>query len=71
MHRIMNRTVALPLAFSVLLVAAAFHAVCAQEQPAPDQPYSGFREREIEALAPDEVQGLLAGEGLGLALAAD
>lgn len=31
-------------------------------------PYAGFQDREIKALSAEEVQGLLAGEGLGMAL---
>lgn len=34
-------------------------------------PYAGFEQRRIKTLAPHEVSGYLAGEGMGLALAAE
>jgi len=34
-------------------------------------PYQGMEDREIKALSPDEIHGLLAGEGLGMALPAE
>jgi len=34
-------------------------------------PYAGFLDREIKALSAEEIQGLLAGEGMGMALAAE
>jgi hypothetical protein len=34
-------------------------------------PYAGFLDREIKALSDEEIQGLLAGEGMGMALAAE
>ena len=34
-------------------------------------PYTAFLDREIKALSDDEIRGLLAGEGLGMALAAE
>jgi len=34
-------------------------------------PYAGAEKREIKSLAPEQVQGLLAGEGLGYAQAAE
>ena len=34
-------------------------------------PYSGFMDREIKALSPEEMAGLLDGEGLGMALPAE
>jgi len=36
-----------------------------------DTPYAGLETREIKALSPEEVEELLAGEGLGYALAAE
>lgn len=37
----------------------------------PAQPYAGQQERAIKALDPDEVSGLLNGQGLGMAKAAE
>jgi Spy/CpxP family protein refolding chaperone len=34
-------------------------------------PYTGLLDREIKALSDDEIRGLLAGEGMGMALAAE
>ena len=38
---------------------------------AAHSPYAGMQDREVKALSPEETQGLLAGEGLGFALAAE
>lgn len=38
---------------------------------AAHSPYAGLEDREVKALSADEIQGLLAGEGLGFALAAE
>ena len=38
---------------------------------ANEQPYSGLTDRSIKALSSSETKGLLAGEGMGLALAAE
>jgi len=51
----------------VLVVAlAAPGALAAQESP-----YAGWEGREIKALSPEEIASLRAGEGMGLALAAE
>ena len=52
----------LPLILAVLLASLA-HAEKA--------PYAGQDEREIKALAPEQIEGLLAGAGLGYAKAAE
>jgi hypothetical protein len=47
---------------------AGLTITCASAQSAP---YAGQQQREIKSLPADEVSGLLAGEGLGLAKAAE
>ncbi|MBT3449511.1 MAG: hypothetical protein HOC28_06590 [Bacteroidetes Order II. Incertae sedis bacterium] len=34
-------------------------------------PYAGFTDREIKSMSPEEIEGLLNGDGLGMALAAE
>lgn len=55
---------------AALMVAAP---VAAQEHDHQEHatPYAGLESRAIKALSDDEVRGLLAGEGMGLALAAE
>ena len=58
---------------SLLLVVGAvigFSATELADHPA-DRPYAGLDTREIKALAPDQIEGLRAGEGLGYALPAE
>jgi Spy/CpxP family protein refolding chaperone len=50
-------------------VAGAQHA--GQGHGPGHQPYADFAAREIKALSPQEIQGLMAGGGMGLALAAE
>ena len=50
----------------ILVLLAAGPAVA--QDPTP---YAGFETREIKALSTEEIEGLLAGEGLGYALAAE
>ena len=51
----------------------AFAAACLVALPASAQlaPYAGQQQRPIKALSSEEVAGLLAGEGMGLAKAAE
>ena len=51
-----------------LLVVLGLAGVSAAGQQAP---YSGLEARDIKALSPQEIAGYLAGEGMGLALAAE
>ena len=51
---------------AVLLVLAVSPA--AAQDPAP---YAGLETREIKALSPEQIEDLLAGEGMGYALAAE
>lgn len=55
------------------LAALVFGLALAATAPAGAQqsPYVEHREREIKALSAEEVDGLLAGQGMGLALAAE
>lgn len=53
------------------LAAALPLCAGAQEHPEHASPYAGHRDREIKALSQDEVEGLLAGEGMGFALPAE
>jgi len=59
------------LGTALLLVWAAPAIVVAQEHEHAPSPYVGQETREIKALDADRVAGLLAGEGLGYALAAE
>ncbi|GMV06808.1 MAG: hypothetical protein AMXMBFR53_30830 [Gemmatimonadota bacterium] len=61
-------TVVLPMAVAAL--AAWPHTVAAQHDHAAS-PYVDLSGRVIKALAPEEVAGLLAGDGLGFALSAE
>lgn len=57
------------IAIGALIVAmAAGAAAVASEQRSP---YAGFERRDIKALSPEEISGLLAGEGLGFSLVAE
>jgi len=52
---------------ALVLISLAAGPALAQD----DTPYAGHETREIKALSQEEVDGLLAGEGLGYALAAE
>lgn len=54
-----------------LLLSATSLAGQAHDHAAHASPYQGLEAREIKALDAERVQGLLEGEGLGLALAAE
>lgn len=54
--------------FYLLVLLVVPSIASAQEHRSP---YAGEEQREIKALSPDEVRGYLAGEGLGLAKAAE
>jgi len=57
----------------VVTAIAALAGLCAlpQIQAAPPMPYAGQEQREIKALSPEDVKALEAGEGMGLAKAAE
>lgn len=59
----------------VLLPCALLLCLCAASTPAtastPTSPYAGEQDRPIKALAPERIDGLLAGKGLGYARAAE
>jgi Spy/CpxP family protein refolding chaperone len=59
----MSRMVLAPLLFLLLSVAA--------EAQDTKSPYSGQQTRQLKVLSDDEVQGYLAGRGMGLARAAE
>lgn len=68
----MKRSIPTAVACLALVLPAGPLAGQAHDHEAHASPYAGAMEaREIKALAPEEVQGLLAGEGLGFALAAE
>lgn len=79
----MTRSAALPRAAQALAALALVLGAPAAAQhsghrhhgaappAAPAQPYAGLAERRIKALSEAEVAGLLAGGGMGLALAAE
>jgi hypothetical protein len=52
----------------MIAFGSAAHTAFGQERPSP---YADETDREIKALAPDEVAGLLEGAGLGFAKAAE
>jgi Spy/CpxP family protein refolding chaperone len=58
----------LALSLVALAACAAVAPATAQEEPSP---YVGPETREIKALSPEQIEDLLAGEGLGYALAAE
>jgi Spy/CpxP family protein refolding chaperone len=73
-----------PRRAALVLMPLAIALACADRQgeprrastpdavaPAPRSPYAGWEGRPIKALAPEEVERLLAGEGMGYALAAE
>lgn len=53
---------------AILLLAAAAAPACAEP---PATPYAGQQTRTIKALSPEDVAGLLKGEGMGMAKAAE
>lgn len=55
----------------LLLVPAALRAQEAEHAHAAPSPYTDLQGREIKALSPEEIRSLLAGEGMGFALAAE
>ncbi len=59
---------------SSIVIAAAFLAASpfpSRAENAPTMPYAGQEQREIKALAPEDVRALEKGEGMGLAKAAE
>jgi Spy/CpxP family protein refolding chaperone len=56
---------------TVAALAAAFAAAASAASPAAPSPYAGQQDREIKALSPEDVQGLLAGRGMGFAKTAE
>lgn len=62
---------ALPLSAQTGHAGHAGHAGHGQADTAAHQGYGAFADREIKALADEEVAALLAGEGMGFALAAE
>jgi hypothetical protein len=53
------------------LVVTVVMVVGAASALAQDTPYAGYQHREIKALSAEEVEGYLAGAGMGFALAAE
>lgn len=47
------------------------HPPGGQSQTRPESPYAGLDQRDIKALSEDEIAGLLAGQGLAMALPAE
>ena len=58
----------LALSLVALAACAPVAPATAQEEPSP---YVGLETREVKALSPEQIEDLLAGEGLGYALAAE
>ena len=65
----MKRRTATALLFAPTLAIAALAGVWWWS--GHDAPYAGLDAREVKALAPERIEGLRAGEGLGYALAAE
>jgi Spy/CpxP family protein refolding chaperone len=61
----MPRLRAAAWAIATVLLAAAPDAL------ATDSPYAGEQQRAIKALAPEEIEGLAGGHGMGLSMAAE
>ena len=59
------------IAFLVAPTLAVAALAAAWWATSHDAPYAGLDAREIKALAPERIEGLRAGEGLGYALAAE
>jgi hypothetical protein len=59
------------LAFALAAGVAVSAGSMAQQSGAPTQPYAGLEAREIKAIPPDRIAGLLEGRGLGYALTAE
>lgn len=55
----------------IFVLAAAAALVLAAPAAAQHSPYAGHADREIKGLSAEEVEQLLAGEGMGLALPAE
>jgi Spy/CpxP family protein refolding chaperone len=53
------------------IVAGLLPAMAPADAPATDSPYADERQRDIKALAPEEIDGLTKGHGMGLATAAE
>lgn len=56
---------------SLAAVVAALSVMTTASLPAQQSPYAQHAQREIKALSAEEVAGYLAGEGMGMALAAE
>ncbi|MEZ4417257.1 MAG: Spy/CpxP family protein refolding chaperone [Gemmatimonadota bacterium] len=59
------------LSVSALLAGAAVPLSAQAHDHSAHSPYAGMESRAIKALSPEEIAGLRAGEGLGMALAAE
>ena len=55
----------------LLVLSLAFLPVSVTQASNTDQPYAGLQARAIKALSPERVNGLLEGQGLSYALAAE
>jgi Spy/CpxP family protein refolding chaperone len=67
--RIMSPSSSWKTLLALLVLATAGEQAIAQTPPA--QPYAGLQTRHIKALSPEQIGQLRAGEGMGLALAAE
>jgi Spy/CpxP family protein refolding chaperone len=53
------------------IVASLLPAMASADVFAADSPYTDAQQRDIKALAPEEIEGLAAGHGMGLSMAAE
>ena len=67
----MRSRLAIVIVVFVSAAAVAVGVYSFARHGAPGAPYAGLDAREIKALAPERVEGLRRGEGLGYALAAE
>jgi Spy/CpxP family protein refolding chaperone len=56
---------------AVLALTAAATGPARAQHDHPASPYAAHADREIKALSPEEIEGLLSGAGMGLAMAAE
>lgn len=66
-----SAAVGLVLAAVVVAAAPGLAVPLVGQEPHVHSPYADHAGRDIKALSPEEVAGLLAGEGMGFALAAE
>jgi len=59
------------MSYFVVLAASLLATSALAASSNPDRPYAGMETRELKALSPEQIDGLLQGKGMSLALAAE